>query len=102
MANAFGNPITITATMGATWRNTAGNGAPANQDITIQKIIWDGATAAGTFVIQYGDGTQFLAGTAQATTNPNPVIYDFIGGRRIFDFKVTTLSSGTLQIFYTP
>jgi hypothetical protein len=83
-----------------TWRNTANNNAPSNASINVQKIVWDGATAAGTFVIQYGDATTMLAGTAQATTNPPPVNYDFFGGRVLNDFKVSTLSSGKLYIYY--
>lgn len=100
MANSFGNPIILDSTMAATWQNTANNNAPANQDINVQKIIWDGPAAAATFVLQYGDGTAFLAGTAQATTAPPPVNYDFFGGRHLKDFKLSTLSSGKIYIYY--
>ena|ERR1700719_2121404 len=101
MANAFGNPIVLDSTMAATWRNTASNNAPQNESINIKKVMWDGPAAGGTFVMQYGDGTTFLAGTAQATTAPSSVNYDFFGGMTIFDFKLTTLSSGKIYIYYS-
>lgn len=85
----------------ATLRNTANTNLPSNTNITIRKVVWDGATAAGTFSLQYGDGTTMLSGTAQATTNPNPVSYDFPGGLSVFDFKVATVTSGTILLYYT-
>jgi len=100
MANAFGNPITLTATMAATWRNTANSNAPQNQEIHVQKIIWDGATTAGhQAILQYGDGTTFWQATANATPSV-PFVSDFIGGRPLNDFKLSTLGSGTVLIYY--
>lgn len=100
MANAFGNPIVLDGTMAATWQNTANNGAPANQDINVQKIVWDGATTAGhQFILQYGDATLFAQATAPSTPSA-PVMYDFFGGRKLKDFKLSTLGSGKVYIYY--
>lgn len=100
MANSFGNPIILDSTMAATWQNTANNNAPANQDINVQKIIWDGmTTTADSFTLQYGDGTTFLQGTITGAQF-SPVNYDFFGGRKLKDFKLSALVHGKIYIYY--
>jgi hypothetical protein len=99
-SNSYGNPMVLVTTTAATLRNTSNTNLPANQSISVRKVVWDGPTAAGNFSLQYGDGTTLLSGTAGATTNPNPITYDFPGGLPVYDFKVATVSSGTILLYY--
>ncbi len=67
----------------------------------VTAVIWTGATsAAHTFsIIDPANGTMLLQGTAGTNLADNEYIFDN-GAVNWRDFAVTTIQSGTLQIFY--
>jgi hypothetical protein len=117
MANSYNqNPIIINTVMGAGWRSlqtlNTGNlpsnaqqvsGAVTRQwGINVTKVSWTGMTAQGhTFSIVDPNNTAviLLQGTAGAELVDQE--YDFTGRMGQWrDFEVSTLTSGTLLIWY--
>ena len=68
----------------------------------VAKVVWTGATAQGhTFVIVEPKSSAVLL-QGQADADLADVCYDFDIPQAWRDFKVTTLASGILQIWYRP
>lgn len=116
MSNSYNQqPIVITTVMGAGWKSlqtlnstnqpvtaqNVGVTIPSQFGINVYKVIWDNPTTAGhTFtIVDPQNSNVLLAGTAGVANQD--VEYDFESAPANWrDFKVTTISSGTLYIFY--
>ncbi len=103
MANSYNSmPIVINATMSAGWRSlqTLNTGTNAT-GIRVFKVIWDAPSTVGnTFeIVDPVDSTVLLTGTCSVASQD--IQYNFDENPASWrDFKVTTLSSGTLYIWY--
>lgn len=116
LANSYNScPIKIDTVMASGWKglqtlNTGNLPSTAQQfsgavvrqpGLRVFKVEWDGATTIGhTFsIIDPNDNTILLNGTANAASQD--IQYDFTENPAHWrDFKVTTLASGILYIWY--
>lgn len=99
MANNFvSNPMIVDTVQATDVVKIAGAGSPPGGWV-IDKVIWyNPAAPADTFVISLGDGvTTFLQD--YCVTAHQSVQYQMYGFR-LADFRVPTLASGTLYIYY--
>lgn len=115
MANNYNTqPILIDSVMGAGWRSlqtlntgnqpataqNAGLTIPSQFGMNVYKIVWTKPTTIGhTFVIVDPQNSNVLFEGAAGVANQD-VEYTFYAPANWRDFKVTTIQSGVLEIFY--
>ena len=107
MANSYNsNPVVIDTTFTNGWKanQTLYSSSKTAIGPRPQKVLWTGRTASQTntfLVSDPNDNTVLLQGSAVDGTTPADIEYDFesmgIGWR---DFKVPTLGSGKLLVWY--
>lgn len=100
MANTYANPIVISSTFTT--------GPNLGYGLRVKAVYWyNPQTAGDTFVIETTvTGVTLLVGVCQAQYQsqwfPFPMGGLIIPSTSVDDFKVPTLSSGTLYIYYEP
>lgn len=91
------NPISVTAVMGSSYK--AQGGLPTNQPINITEIYWvNPITVGDSFILNDQSGT--LIRTGRCEVGNQSQLFQFIPAKRVSDFIVPTLVSGTLYISY--
>jgi len=101
MANTFNRPIILTGTMANDYLTTIGAVAGNEKPLRVIKVVWTAPGVSGSFVITDGStaGNVLLQGVTPASFAGQDVEYDFEVPLAWRNFKVTTLSAGTLLIF---
>lgn len=101
--SSFGKPIIITAAMASDFWATIGIVAGQfGKPIKVQKIVWNNPGAAASFVITDASTAANVLKQGNTPTGyigPDPE-YDFVDEVPWRNWKVTTLSAGTLFIYY--
>jgi hypothetical protein len=96
MSTTLQNPVIVTSTMATSYKaQLLAAGYGAFNTCQIKKIHWVGQSS-GSFVIENDDGSVIAAG---AYVSPDQTIDFTSSPKRVADFQVTTLSSGTLYIY---
>lgn len=97
MSDFSGNPLVITAPMGATYLNS---GPPNNLAVMPRKIYWlNPANIGDTFIINSADGRVLFTGRCEVANQSQ--FFDAPVSDKWRDFQVTTLASGTLYIYFS-
>lgn len=103
MANSYNStPIIINTTFTNGWRANQTIYSGSNQPgFIVEKVIWSAPGASGSFSVQEtSDNMVLLAGTTPASFAGQDVEYDFESMNVVWrNFKVPTLSAGTLYIY---
>ena len=99
------NPIIASGTggMAAGYWSTISVPAGQGKPIKVKKIVWSGAGASASFSITDNStaANVLFQGATPASFAGQDIEYDFAGDEQQWrDWKIATLSAGTLQIFY--
>ena len=99
MANVFAsNPIKVDTAFSTSYKAVAG-ALPSNSELNLLEVYWLNPTNIGdTFSMTTVDGNTTLVTGRCETANQSQLFLMY--GRRISDFAVPTLASGTLYIKY--
>jgi len=99
MANNFAsNPIKVDTAFSTSYKAVAG-ALPTNSELNLLEIYWvNPGTIGDTFSLTTVDGNITLATGRCEVANQSQLFQMY--GKRISDFTVPTLSSGTLWIKY--
>jgi hypothetical protein len=99
MANGFSsNPIKVDTPFSTSYKTAAG-ALPTNSELNLLEVYWlNPATIGDTFSMTTVDGNMILATGRCEVANQSQLFQMY--GKRISDFAVPTLSSGTLYIKY--
>jgi hypothetical protein len=99
MANVFSsNPIKVDTAFSTSYKAVAG-ALPTNSELNLLEVYWfNPATIGDTFSMTTVDGNTILAIGRCEVANQSQIFQMY--GKRISDFAVPTLASGTLYIKY--
>ena len=98
MANTYGNPITLTTVMASGYQSTIGAQAGSRMPVYPQMIVWHNPTTVGdTFtIIDPISSLVLFQGVCSVAKQAQTFV---LLGRPWSDWKLSQISSGTVQIY---